>query len=117
LTLTGALPLADVATWLGACDVFTLPSWSEGTPNVVLEALAAGRRVVATDVGGIPDLIPSDEVGTLVPARSPQALAAALTDALARDYDPARVVELGSPGSWDDSARALYQSLERAVLQ
>ncbi len=115
VTLTGALPPDAVATWLGACDVFTLPSWSEGTPNVVLEALAAGRRVVATDVGGIPDLIPSAEVGTLVPVRSPDALADALTRALATQYDPARVVELGSPGSWQDSARALHASLEHAL--
>jgi glycosyltransferase involved in cell wall biosynthesis len=115
ITLTGALPPEEVAIWLGACNVLTLPSWSEGTPNVVLEALAAGRRVVATDVGGIPDLITSPEVGTLVPVRAPEALADALSSALSQDYDPARVAKLGSPGSWEDSARTLFSSLERAV--
>ena len=50
----GVRPLKEVADWLTACDVFTLPSWMEGTPNVVLEALASGRPVVATNVGGIP---------------------------------------------------------------
>jgi teichuronic acid biosynthesis glycosyltransferase TuaC len=55
--LPGAQPLAQVARWIAASDVLTLPSWSEGTPNVVLEALASGRRVVATRVGGIPDVL------------------------------------------------------------
>jgi ribosomal protein L18 len=58
----GPRPLAEVAEWLGACDVFCLPSHREGTPNVVLEALASGRPVVATSVGGIPDIV-DDSVG------------------------------------------------------
>ena len=42
---------------MAAADVVTLPSWREGTPNVILEALASGRPVVATRVGGIPDVV------------------------------------------------------------
>jgi glycosyltransferase involved in cell wall biosynthesis len=113
--LPGARPLVEVARWMGAADVITLPSWNEGTPNVVLEALATGRRVVATNVGGIPDLITSEELGTLVPVRDADALASALIANLEADYEPARVVELGSRGSWEDSARSLYESLERSL--
>lgn len=77
-----AAPTETVAQWMAACDVFTLPSYKEGCPNVVLEALASGRPVVATDVGGIPELMDSSS-GRLVPAQDAAALQRALEDALA----------------------------------
>ena len=61
--------------YLAAADMLVLPSHTEGTPNVVLEALASGRRVVATSVGGVPDLITDKKLGALVPSKNPDALA------------------------------------------
>lgn len=113
--LVGPQPLAQVPTWLAASDVLVLPSHAEGTPNVVLEALACGRRVVATAVGGIPDLIRSPVLGALVPPRDPPALAAALATALATAYDPAEVAALGARGGWQASADALHAVLADAV--
>lgn len=72
-----AAPTATVAQWMAACDVFTLPSYKEGCPNVVLEALASGRPVVASDVGGIPELM-DEQSGRLVPAQDATALERAL---------------------------------------
>jgi glycosyltransferase involved in cell wall biosynthesis len=115
VTFTGGLPLSEVALWMGACDLLVLPSWREGTPNVVLEALASGRRVVASRVGGIPDLIHSDRLGLLAPPRNPGALASALANALTGDYDADEVARLGGAGSWQDSAEALLDALQRAV--
>lgn len=62
---------------MAAADVFVLPSYTEGFPNVVLEAMTLGKAVVATDVGAIPEML-SDGAGITVPARSVDALAAAL---------------------------------------
>ncbi len=112
--LVGPQPLASIPAWMAACDVLTLPSHAEGTPNVVLEALACGRRVVATTVGGIPELITSPALGELVPAQQPAALGAALARALASPYDPATVAALGARGGWEASAAALYAVLEEA---
>jgi teichuronic acid biosynthesis glycosyltransferase TuaC len=92
--------------------VLSLPSWNEGTPNVVLEALAAGRRVVATSVGGIPDLLSDPLLGELTPARDPASLARALGKALTTEYDPKEIAAKAPAGSWEDSASAL-----RAVLE
>lgn len=113
--LAGARPLAEIPTWMAACDVLVLPSHAEGTPNVVLEALACGRRVVATAVGGIPDLITSDVLGQLVPAHDPKSLAVALAHALGTAYDPAEVARLGARGGWDASAAALHEVLAAAA--
>lgn len=72
----------DVPELLAAADVFVLSSRSEGMPMSVLEAMAAGLPVVATAVGGIPELVESGVTGLLVPAGDVDALAAALNDVL-----------------------------------
>jgi teichuronic acid biosynthesis glycosyltransferase TuaC len=104
----------EIPRWIAACDVFTLPSWNEGTPNVVLEALACGRRVVATRVGGTPAVVASDTLGILVPPRNPPALAAALDRALAHSFDPATVSAALSAPDWQESALRLHESLALA---
>ena len=69
---------ADAQRVLGACDVFTLASQWEGLPVAVMEALALGLPVVATAVGGVAEALTDEVDALLVPARDPDALAAAL---------------------------------------
>jgi glycosyltransferase involved in cell wall biosynthesis len=115
LTVTGYLPHDQVSLWMAACDALVLPSLHEGTPNVVLEALSSGRRVVATRVGGIPDVLHSDELGELIPPGDKEALSAALLRAARHAYDPARIARLAGGRTWDDSARAFHEVLVRAA--
>jgi glycosyltransferase involved in cell wall biosynthesis len=79
----------DMASVYGDLDVVVNTSRNEGTPVALIEALAAGRPVVATRVGGTPDLLRNGERGRLVPAADPEALAEALLDTL-RDLPGAR---------------------------
>ncbi len=72
--LTG--PTDDVAAFYAAIDIYVSPSRTEGFPNVVAEAMAAGRAVIATDVGGTREVV--GEAGTLVRSEDPEALAAAM---------------------------------------
>ncbi|HXU63936.1 MAG TPA: glycosyltransferase family 4 protein [Polyangia bacterium] len=111
---TGALPMTQLPDWIAACDILTLPSWNEGTPNVLLEALASGRRVVATRVGGIPDVVSDPKLGELVEARDVPGLAAALARAAATPYDPQEMT-VAAPYSWPESAARLRDVLDEAV--
>jgi glycosyltransferase involved in cell wall biosynthesis len=97
----------DVAVWMAAADLVTLPSYMEGCPNVVLEALACGRPVVATNVGGIPEIM-KDECGRLVPPRDPAALAHALASVLDDTWDAPAISAQGSR-SWSAVAAELLE--------
>lgn len=100
--MPGAMEHAGVAEWICASDLLTLPSWSEGYPNVLVEALACGCPVVATDVGGAGEIV-GPASGILVPPRAPAALADALDQALARSWNHADISRAMSR-SWDDVA-------------
>lgn len=91
---------ADIHPWMSASDLLCLPSRREGCPNVVLEALASGRPVVAARVGGVPELI-TEENGVLVAPEDPAALAAGLREALGRTYDPEALRATVPALSWD----------------
>jgi glycosyltransferase involved in cell wall biosynthesis len=86
---------SDVPELLCSSDVFVLSSRSEAFPISILEAMAAGLAVVATDVGGVAEAVVHGETGLLVPPGDPHALAEAL-DLLLRDPDLRR--RLGSSG-------------------
>lgn len=81
----------DVPALLAQCDIFALPSRSEAMPNGVLEAMAAGLPVVATRVGGIPELL-SPHTGILIPVDDDRALADGITTLIEA---PERAAELG----------------------
>ena len=92
----------DVSSLLEQCDLYVHPSHSEACPLAVLEAMAAGRAVVATAVGGVPELVASMETGLLVPPHAPGALANAIDLLL---QDPARREAMGQAGKRRVEAR------------
>lgn len=86
--------VADVPALLASCSFTVLPSLSEGMPNAVLESLAHGRAVIASAVGGVPEILDHGG-GLLVPPGDPEALADAMCTLLA---DPALAARLGAEG-------------------
>jgi glycosyltransferase involved in cell wall biosynthesis len=98
----GVCTSAQVARWMRAANVLALPSYREGCPNVVIEALSTGLPVVGTYVGGIPEIVDSD-CGVLVPPRDPTALAAALRAAMDRPWKPFEIARR-MKRSWEQVA-------------
>jgi len=98
-----------VAEVLRGFDVFALPSLNEGISNTILEAMATGLPVVASRVGGNPELVTDGEDGLLVPPLEPAAWAAALERVL---VDPALAARLGEAAR--HTARERF-SLDRTV--
>lgn len=97
---TGAQPPDRVAWWLNAADVVVLASEFEGCPNVVLEAMACGRPVVATKVGHVDQMVPPYAGILLDDPEDLAALARALREALQRTWDPDRIRAHVEPSSW-----------------
>ena len=95
-----------------AADAFCLASRREGCPNVVLEALACGLPVVATRVGAVPEVVPSERYGVVVPADDAAALAAALERALATEWDRDAIAAWGRSRSWGRVAEELGEIFE-----
>ena len=118
--LPGMLEKAEVIQILSHATVFACPSLYEPLGIVNLEAMACGTAVVASAVGGIPEVVADGTTGLLVPPGNEHALADAINSLIA---DPARAAELGARGraravaefSWDSIAAqtaGLYQSLQ-----
>jgi glycosyltransferase involved in cell wall biosynthesis len=110
----------DVASIMRACSCLALPSRWEGMPNVVLEAMAAGLPVVATDVEGTSEVIKNHQTGLLVPPESPRELASLLT-MLVTDSEQAKALGRAAQESvakdftWDQAV-ARYDRLYRQLL-
>lgn len=108
-------PSGEIPSWLNAADLLALTSDCEGCPNVVLEALACGTRVVATDVGSIPDVI-NDANGRRVPVGDPDAMGRAIAETLdTGPPDRGKVASTADHLSWGAAAER-YCSLYSRLL-
>ncbi len=116
----GAVPHDELPDYYNAADVFALSSTFDNSPNAVLEAMACGRPVVATRVGGVPLYVEDGVTGLLVPGGDPLALADALERVLG---DPRLAAEMAARArahvlstlTWDRSTEALLE-VYRSVL-
>ncbi len=106
VSFLGSVPHDDLPALFAAADVMALVSASEGLANAWVEALACGTPIIASDVGGIRELVKTPEAGRIV-ARTPQAVAEAVLDILANPPARATVAANVSAFSWDENARQL----------
>ena len=111
----GEVPQEQLAQWVSAATALCLPSRNEGTPNVVVEALASGRPVVASNVGGIPELVRDGANGVLVKPLDPSSLAAGLARALESRWDAAQIAGSVADYTWESVARRNHALLEHVL--
>ena len=112
----------DIKPLFMIADLFVLPSLSEGSPNVLLESMAARLPVVATAVGGVPETVIHGESGLLVPSANAAALSAAISKLLLdrqlasslAEAAYARARDRFSPAQYDDRILAVYQAVLNA---
>jgi glycosyltransferase involved in cell wall biosynthesis len=93
IAFTGRLPQEEIAAWMAGARAFVLPSHSEGMPRVLLEAMAAGAPVIASNVGGVPELIEDGETGFLVPPGDEALLAERMRWVLEHVEEAAKMAE------------------------
>jgi glycosyltransferase involved in cell wall biosynthesis len=101
----------EIPRWMAAADAVVLSSRTEGHPNVLVEALASGRPVVATRVGGVPEIVTGPELGIVVPPEDAAALARGIDDALARVWDTGTLARAARARTWHDVADDLHRIL------
>lgn len=115
VVFAGRRPHHEIPEWMNSADIFCLPSLSEGMPNVAVEAMACGRPVVASRVGGLPDLVPTPWAGLLVPAGDSEQLAGALAQAVGRDWDAKAISDYARKMTWDDIAKRFVALAATAI--
>lgn len=109
----GALPPDDVRVAFSAADVSVLATRNEGWANVLLESLACGVPVVATDVGGNREVIRDDSLGSIVPFGDHAALLSALQAALAKDWDRDAIRRYAVENDWSARIPLLVETFRR----
>ena len=113
ITLPGRKPPAQVARYMQAANVLCVPSNNEGAPNVILEAFACGLPVVATNVGGISEVLCHDFLGCLVEKSNLAELVTALTRTLAAPPQTDRISDHARRFSWERTAAEYLQVMSR----
>jgi glycosyltransferase involved in cell wall biosynthesis len=115
LILPGLQPYDKIPLYFSAADASVLASYREGCPNAVLESLATGTPVIATDVGAVPDILPVPAAGRIVPAEQVAPLRIAVAEVLSHSWNPVDVVRDSGVRSWAQVAHEV-QGVFRAVL-
>jgi glycosyltransferase involved in cell wall biosynthesis len=115
VVFAGAQPPAMVARWLSAADVFVLASDFEGCPNVVWEALASGRPVVATRVGEVDRMVPSFAGVLFDRADDAEALRASLLQAFETAWDASAIRAYAALHTWSDVADQVLAEWRKAL--
>ncbi|MGC2518204.1 MAG: glycosyltransferase family 4 protein [Burkholderiales bacterium] len=111
----GALAQEELRNYYGAADALVLASSREGWANVLLESMACGTPVVASRIGGTPEVVSAPEAGVLMAERTPEAVAEAVQRLFARYPDRGATRRYAEKFSWEETTRGQLQLFERVV--
>jgi len=114
--LAGGKPHEEIPLWMNACNLFVLPSLNEGNPTVMFEALGCGKPFVGTRVGGVPEVITSDEYGLLVEPANPDDLAEKILVALDQEWDREAILAYAERFTWENIAEEIVKVYKKVVI-
>ncbi len=112
----GTMPPAQLKEVLSASDVFILSTRNEGWANVILEAMACGIPVVATDVGGNAEVINNEDIGSIVPFGDKQQLKESIEISLKKDWNKDNIVDYAQDNSWDNRVKTLLSEFKNLTI-
>jgi len=114
--LVCAKPHEEIPLWMNACDVFVLSSLSEGNPTVMFECLGCGKPFIGTNVGGIPEIIISEDYGFLVKPGNSGELAENLNKALEKEGDSEKIIQYSKQFTWKEISKKIVDVYREVLL-
>ena len=115
IKLVGEKTHSEIPLWINACDLFVLPSLNEGNPTVLFEALGCGKPFIGTNVGGIPEIIISDEYGFLCKPGDPEDLAEKILIALDKKWDYENIVKYSERYTWNNIVKKILEVYSKVL--
>jgi glycosyltransferase involved in cell wall biosynthesis len=100
VTFLGGKSHDEIPIWINSSDIFVLPSRNEGFPTVIPEAMACGKPVVGTNVGGIPEALSNEDIGVLANPQDPKSLANAIVEAIDKNWRSEVIINHAQQYSW-----------------
>lgn len=116
IRLVGSKPHTEIPYWMNACDLFVLPSLNEGNPTVMFEALGCGKPFIGTRVGGVPDVIKSDDYGLLALGGDASNLADKIHMGLKKEWDREKILCHAEQYSWKNISKEIA-SIYRTISE
>jgi glycosyltransferase involved in cell wall biosynthesis len=102
IKFVGEKPHDEIPLWINSCDLLVSSSIAEGNPTVLFECIGCGTPFIGTRVGGVPDVITSDQYGLLANPYNADDLAGKLLEGLDRDWDPEAIRQYSKLFTWDN---------------
>ena len=115
ILLVGSKPHEEIPIWMNASDIFVLPSLSEGFPTVIPEAMACGKPIIGTRVGGVPEAIFNQDLGILVNPGNSEILASAILEVLDKKWKQEIILHHAKRFSWGNLIKQILD-VYREVL-
>ena len=115
VTLIGSRPHGEIPVWINSSDIIAIPSLMEGSPTIMFESLACGKPIVASDVGGISEIIKNDRYGFLCRSGDSKDLSEKLIRAIEKDWDYNMIRRYAEEYSFDEIGKK-YVSLFSEIL-
>lgn len=115
--LVGWIPDDEIPIYINTSDFFVLPSLGEGNPIVMFEAIGCGRPFIGTKVGGIPEIIISEDYGLLCEPASSEELEKAILLALNKNWDNSKIKEYAESFTWSSIAKKTRYVYEQSCLK